>query len=284
MAEDATHRLLRYLNDSYASEIGGLAALKDLALVASDPDLKAVVTNHIAVTESQAERVKNRILALGGDKSEPKAILNTAIAKGSSLVNAFHDRADKQTQDLIKAYAFEHFEIGAYTSLYTYATAVGDSITAELAQSIILEERDAAVQLERLIPQVAALALDNTSSQNTLIGNPKKTKTGVAAIPPAVLLVPGALLAVWGISRLLSGQSGGTSKGEEYAPTYRTNGDYVSSGEEGEPEVVGITSDYLVDRTEVSSPTGEVSSITYVVSGVGVATTDPMNSGTDLEA
>lgn len=277
MAEDATHRLLRYLNDSYASEMGGLTALKDLAVEATDIELKNAVTQHIEVTETQVERLKERILALGGDKSGPKAIVNTAIAKGSGLLNAFHDKADKQTQDLIKAYAYEHFEIAAYTSLYTYANAVGDSITAQLAQSLITEEREAAVQLERLIPQVAALALENTSNQNTLIGNPKRTKTGVAAIPPAVLLVPGALLAVWGISRLLSGQSGGAARSEDdLTPTYRTNGDYVSSGEEGEPEVIGLTSDYLVDDSTVGSTT-------YVVSGVGVATTDPMNSGADLE-
>lgn len=283
MSENATHRLLRYLNDAYASEMGGLVALKDLAVEATDVDLKNAVTNHIAVTERQAERLKDRILALGGDKSEPKAIVNSVIAKGSGLVNAFHDKADKQTQDLIKTYAYEHFEIGAYMSLYTFASAVGDSITAQLAQTIITEEREAAVELERLIPQVAALALDNTRDKDTLIGNPKRTKTGVAAIPPAVLLVPGALLAVWGISRLLSGQSGGSAKPDNDAPLYRTNDDYVSSGEEGEPEVIGLISDFPVDRNEVGVGGVEVTSITYVVSGVGIPTTDPMSSGADLE-
>ncbi len=279
MSETATHRLLRYLNDAYASEIGGIASLKNLAAEATDFDLKNAVTAHIAVSARQADRLKERILALGGDKSEPKAIVNEAIAIGSHFINVFHDKADKQTQDLIKAYAYESFMIGAYTSLYTYANAVGDSITAQLAQSLIAEERAASVEFERLIPQVAALAVDKTSEQTSLIGAAKLPKTGLAAIPPAAFLIPGALLAVWGIGRLISGQSGGSSSPE--GSTYRTNGDYVSSGEEGEPEVIGVTSDYFVDAT--TNPATATGTSTYVVSGVGTPTTDPMNNGADQE-
>ena len=64
------------------------------------------------MTQSQADRIAARILALGGDKSEPKGLLNEILAKGSGLLNAFHNKEDKQTQDTIKAYSFEHFEIG----------------------------------------------------------------------------------------------------------------------------------------------------------------------------
>ena len=273
MPEDATHRIVRYLNDLYASEIGGLSSLKDLATNATDPDLKNAAQAHVATTENHIERLKARIAALGGDTSESKALVNTMIAKGSNYANAFHDAADKQTQDVIKAYAYEHFEIGAYTSLYTFATAVGDSITAQLAQDMIVDEREAAVQMERLIPQVAALALQNTTGTNTLIGNPTPPKS-TPLIPPAVFLVPGALLAVWGVSRLLSAQNAPKAiNGSDY----RTNGDYVSSGEEGgEPEVIGIVSDYVVDDAALGSTT-------YVVSGIGVSATDPMSNGADLE-
>ena len=276
MPEDATHRIVRYLNDLYASEMGGLVSLNDLANTATDPDVKSAATAHIGVTENHVERIKSRITALGGDTSSSKAFVNTTIAKGSHYANAFHDAADKQTQDVIKAYAYEHFEIGAYTSLYTFASAVGDSITAQLAQDMIVDEREAAVQMERLIPQVAALALKDTSNTNTLIGNPKMPKS-TPLIPPAALLVPGALLAVWGISRLISAQSGGSASATGTSD-YRTNGDYVSSGEEGgEPEVIGVVSDYVVDDMATGSTT-------YVVSGVGIMDTDPMSNGSDLEA
>jgi len=163
MAENTKEQLLRYLNDSYAAEVGGVASLNDLATLATDTDLKQAVTDHIAVTQSQADRVKARILALGGDVSEPKGALNSILAKASGVLNIGHSHEDKQTQDTIKSFAFEHFEIGAYTSLMAYANAIGDSETAQLAQTIIGEEQMAAERLQRLIPQIAVAALKNAS-------------------------------------------------------------------------------------------------------------------------
>jgi len=167
MAENATERVLRYLTDSHAAEVGGLESLQDLAKQATDPDVRAVVTEHISVTQSQIDRLHTRIGALGGKDAGGKDaggknLLNSVIAKGSNLVNAFHDTEDKQTQDVIKAYSFEHFEIGAYTSLQSYASAVGDTETAQIAASIIQEENLAAEKLFALIPQVAVAALSKT--------------------------------------------------------------------------------------------------------------------------
>lgn len=163
MAEDTKAQLLRYLNDSYAAEVGGIASLRDLAAETTDAELKQVAEDHIVVTQSQADRITARILALGGDKSEPKGILNSFLAKASSAVNIFHSKEDKQTQDTIKAFAFEHFEIGAYTSLHAYAHAIGDTETAQLAETIISEEKIAADKFLRLIPQLAVASVGNAT-------------------------------------------------------------------------------------------------------------------------
>ncbi len=164
MAEDTKAQVLRYLNDSYAAEVGGIASLRDLAAETTDSDVKQAVEQHITVTQSQADRVSARILALGGDKSEPKGFLNQFLAKTSSALNIFHSKEDKQTQDLIKAYAFEHFEIGAYISLHAYANAIGDTETAQLAQTIIGEEQTAAERFQRLIPQLAVTSVGNATN------------------------------------------------------------------------------------------------------------------------
>ncbi len=164
MAEDTKAQLLRYLNDSYAAEVGGIASLRDLAAETTDAELKQVAEDHIVVTQSQADRITARILALGGDKSEPKGILNSFLAKASSAVNIFHSKEDKQTQDTIKAYAFEHFEIGAYTSLHAYAHAIGDTETAQLAETIIGEEKLAADKFQHLIPQLAVTSVGNATN------------------------------------------------------------------------------------------------------------------------
>jgi len=168
MAENVKEQLLRYLTDAYAAETGGLASLKDLEASATDADLKQAVADHIAVTQSQADRIEARILALGGQKSAPKSIVDQVIGKASHLVNALHSQEDKQTQDTIKAYSLEHFEVGTYLSLEAFANAIGDAQTAQLAKTIMGEEQMAAERLQRLIPQLSVKAIANATGTATV--------------------------------------------------------------------------------------------------------------------
>jgi ferritin-like metal-binding protein YciE len=163
MAENSQERLVRYLADAHAAEEGALSSLKDIAAETTDGDVRSAVQEHIAVTQSQADRIAARIAALGGQTHGGKSLLNTIIGKGSDLLNVFHDKEDKQTQDVIKAYALENFEVGMYTSLKAFANAVGDAETAQLAETIMGEEQQAGERLLRLIPQVAIAAVGNTA-------------------------------------------------------------------------------------------------------------------------
>jgi ferritin-like metal-binding protein YciE len=171
MAEDSKARLLRYLSDAHAAEEGGLAGLKDLAAEANDLDVRTAATEHQTVTQSQADRLEARIQALGGGKAGGKSLLNTIIGKGSDLLNIFHDQEDKQTQDVIKAYALENFEVGMYTSLRAYANAIGDAETSYLAETLMHEEQLAAERFLRLIPQVAVAALSRTNDAGVQSAN-----------------------------------------------------------------------------------------------------------------
>ena len=163
MAETMKEQLLRYLNNSYASELGGVASMKDLAAETTDPEVKQVVQQYMTLAQSHADRVSARILALGGDKSEPKGIVNEVLGKASHLANILHNKEDKQTQDTIKMQAYAQFEVGAYTSLEAYSNAIGDYETAQLAQSLIADEKQMADRLLGLIPQLAAAAVSNAS-------------------------------------------------------------------------------------------------------------------------
>ena len=163
MAETMKEQSLRYLNNSYASEIGGIESMKDLAAETTHSDAKAVVEQYITMSQSHADRVSARILALGGDKSEPKGVVNSILAKTSHLANILHNKDDKQTQDMIKMHAFAHFEVGAYTSLEAYSKAIGDTETAQLAQSLISDEKQMAERLLALITPLAAAAVSNAS-------------------------------------------------------------------------------------------------------------------------
>ena len=162
MAETAKDKIIRYLEDSYAAEQGALKAMDSVIVEATDADLKAALTEHRVVTESQAQRLEARITALGGTVNSGKSVMDSIVAIGSHFANVFHDKEDKQTQDVVKAAALEQFEVGAYTSLKAYASAVGDHETAQLADTILGEEQLARERLERLIPQVAVLAINKT--------------------------------------------------------------------------------------------------------------------------
>lgn len=164
MAETPQDRLIRYIQDAHASEVGIVTVLKDFISEVDNVQVKAVFQEHLAVTESQAQRLEQRLIALGSGASDGKGILNTLMGKASDVMHALHDTKDKTTQDLIKAYATEHLEIGMYESMYSYASAIGDTQTAQLAKQIQAEEQEAADKVFPLITMTAKAALANTTA------------------------------------------------------------------------------------------------------------------------
>jgi ferritin-like metal-binding protein YciE len=163
MAEDAKQRTTRYLTDSHASELGGIAEMQQVLKDVTDPDAKAILNDHITAAQIQADRLEARITALGSEPSKTKAATNTVIAKVSHLSNAFHDLSDKQTQDVIKLIALAHLQAGAYSSLNAFAKAVGDTETADLAETLMQEDIKNGEQLLRLVPQLSREAISRTS-------------------------------------------------------------------------------------------------------------------------
>jgi ferritin-like metal-binding protein YciE len=164
MAEDIKERIIRYLQDAHAAEEGAISSMRSTAEEATNSNFKTALEEHISVTESQAQRLADRIKALGSDKSSGKSLVNSLIAKGSDLVNVFHDREDKQTQDAIKLFALENFEIATYTSLKAFSDAAGDYETAQLAATILAEEQLAAERILRVLPELAQAALGRTTA------------------------------------------------------------------------------------------------------------------------
>jgi len=162
MAEDAREKLIRYMNDAHAAEEAGIQSMEAIYDETTVPEVKTAFQEHITVTRLQADRLESRITALGGTVNRGKSLVDSLIGIGSHLSNMFHDKEDKQTQDLVKATALEQFEVGAYTSLAAYSDAVGDTETARLAREILNEEEQARERLLALIPRVAALAINRT--------------------------------------------------------------------------------------------------------------------------
>ncbi|RYG27222.1 DUF892 family protein [bacterium] len=170
MAEDVKHRTIRYLQDAHAAETGIDDVLKGFIDDTDDPEIKALFTEHAALTRNQADRLEARIKALGGDTSGSKSFFNSLMAKASEIMHGAHDEYDKNTQNLIKAYSTEHLERGMYESLIAWATAIGDIETANLGRQIQAEEVATAERIYPHIARYAQTALANTVGTNASSG------------------------------------------------------------------------------------------------------------------
>src|SRR5262249_31145506 len=110
------------------------------------------------VTHNQEEKLEARIRALGEEPSGGKGMVNQLLGRLGDLIHGAHDEYDKTTQNLIKAFAVENFEIAMYESLAQFAQAIGDAETASLAHSIQQQEQAAAQKVWALIPSCATRA------------------------------------------------------------------------------------------------------------------------------
>lgn len=153
--ETPQDRLLRYLQDAHAAEVGIVDVLKTFIDEVDFPDARTAFLDHLTVTQNQAQRLEQRLYALGSKPSGTKGFLNTVMGKLSDVMHAAHDPYDKTTQDLIKAYATEHLEIAMYTSLEAYSQQLGDQETATLAREIRSEEKEAA---QKIFPMIETSA------------------------------------------------------------------------------------------------------------------------------
>ena len=162
--ENTKERLVRYIQDAHAAEVGIVEILENFIAEVNNEPARAAFEEHLAVTRSQAQRLEARLTTLGSGTSSGKGFFNSMMGKLTDLMHAGHDTYDKTTQDLIKAYGTEHLEIGMYTSLMAYAESIGDSETAALAKQIISEEQEAADKVFPMIATTAKAAINATAT------------------------------------------------------------------------------------------------------------------------
>lgn len=160
--ESNQQRLIRYLQDAHASEVGIENALTGFLKDSNDPDVNQVLSEHRDVTRSQADRLEQRLIELGGSVSAGKGMMNSIMAALGDAMNSFHDQYDQITMDLVNAFATEHLEIGMYTALESFARSCGDEETARLAREIMDEEQEAADKIEPLIDRCASATVRST--------------------------------------------------------------------------------------------------------------------------
>src|ERR687885_2652974 len=145
MAHDWKSDLVTYLQDAHAMEEKSLQTLEAAVMVAGDPQLESLYQGHIMETQHHLQLLKERLDAHDASRSIRKDISGrlTAVALGVGVV------ADPDTPAKLVAvaYAFEHFEIAMYEFIKRLADRVGDGDTVEMADKILVNERQAADKL-----------------------------------------------------------------------------------------------------------------------------------------
>ena len=145
MAHDWNADLVTYLQDAHAMEEKSLQTLQAAVAVAGDPQLESLYQGHVAETQRHLELLKDRLEAHGTSRSLLKDLGGrlAAVGVGAGLVA----QPDTPAKLLAVAYAFEHFEIASYELLRRVAEQAGDHDAVEMADKILVNERQAAEKL-----------------------------------------------------------------------------------------------------------------------------------------
>ena len=145
MGHDWNADLVTYLQDAHAMEEKSLQTLEAAVAVAGDPQLESLYQGHIAETQRHLELLKERLETHDASRSLLKDIGGrlAAVGVGAGLVA----QPDTPAKLLAFAYAFEHFEIAMYELLKRIAERAGEPDAVEMADKILVNERQAAEKL-----------------------------------------------------------------------------------------------------------------------------------------
>jgi UDP-glucose 4-epimerase len=136
-SRDRDEQLVKYLADAHSIEQQALAQLRAAPEIAGDERLAEPFERHLAETEVQERRVRERLEALGGTPSKLKDAAGVAGGWGMAAFAA--SQPDTPGKLAMHAYSYEHMELAAYELLRRLAERSGDQATARIAAEIAAE-------------------------------------------------------------------------------------------------------------------------------------------------
>jgi ferritin-like metal-binding protein YciE len=159
-----TEQLTKYLTDAHSIEEQALAQLRMAPRMAGDPQLAEDYRVHLAETEDQERRVRERLEAHGAAPSKVKDIVMQAGGVGFALfAKAQPDTPGKLTAH---AYSYEHLELASYELLARVAERAGDQETVAVARDIRAQERAMGERLAASFDRAAQASLAGKGSDD----------------------------------------------------------------------------------------------------------------------
>jgi ferritin-like metal-binding protein YciE len=147
--------LIRYLEDAIAAEKSFESQLLGFSKEVENITVQALFQEHAEETREQYTVLTQRLEELGGSTSAVKGFLAQMFGMAPKIAQIGHNTYERQTQDLMMAFAVENAEVAMYESLALVAELAGDTQTATLARQIQQQEKETA---EKVWAQVAPAA------------------------------------------------------------------------------------------------------------------------------
>jgi ferritin-like metal-binding protein YciE len=187
-----SQKLTQYLNEAHASEQALVRVLQAQIAMTPRGTYRTALERHLRETQDHAQRVARRLQELGAGANPVQVVfgaVETAVGQAVALGKTPLDllRGTSGEEKILKnakdTCATEALEIGTYTSIERLARALGDTETAQLAQSILRDEERMLQQVLREIPKLtdavargAGYDITTTGAADTVRKAARKTR------------------------------------------------------------------------------------------------------------
>lgn len=157
--------LLEELRDLYSAENQLIKALPKVAKAADNPDLKNAVTNHLAQTKGQVDRLKQIFEQLGKKPTgEHCAGMEGLVKEGTEKIESDQEGAAKDVGLIGACLRVEHYEVAAYTTSIALAKALGEKEIVSILTETLNEEKETA---KLLLTQAQPLLKEAASEEDS---------------------------------------------------------------------------------------------------------------------
>ena len=154
--ESLRELFINELQDLYSAENMILKALPKMVDAATNPELKAGFTEHLAQTRGHVQRLDQIFDQLGDIDREDKKCkgMEGIIKENKELLG---EDAEPEVLDagmIAGAQKVEHYEIASYGTVRTYAQLLGRNDWAQLLEATLSEEKETDAKLNQLAGRI----------------------------------------------------------------------------------------------------------------------------------
>lgn len=132
------------LKDMMYAERALVKALPKMAANATDAALKTALTEHVAVTQDQVDRLVEVFGLLGeSDRGKKCVAMEGLIEEGENILEETRPGAVRDAAIISASQKIEHYEIASYGTLTAFAKILGEDEVADLLNQTLSEEKEA---------------------------------------------------------------------------------------------------------------------------------------------